>query len=211
MNNYTPHEQFLLDNNLHAESGIRRYRLQVSRNPAKFLVESTPTYQGPRNGNKRWDILNDLIQHHGWTLGAEIGVRKGHTQFQLLTENPNLTMYAVDKDVSQFHNSESVARFGHRMIVLEGDSRHMAKFVPHGSLDFVFIDADHTARAVKVWVPKLKPTGWITGHDVHMKDVYDVATRKFGNIQIGPDHTWFKAPDDNYDFLRKIDSSVSQL
>ena len=41
--------------------------------------------------------------------------------------------------------------------------------VTDGSLDFVFIDADHTYPAVvadiAAWWPKVKPGGWIGGHD----------------------------------------------
>ena len=40
---------------------------------------------------------------------------------------------------------------------------------PDGSTDFVYIDADHCYKPVKIdvemWMPKLKPDGWLCGHD----------------------------------------------
>ncbi len=48
-------------------------------------------------------------------------------------------------------------------------SEEASKLVPDGSLDFVFIDGDHTGDAVTfdvyAWWPKLKPTGFMGGHD----------------------------------------------
>lgn len=41
--------------------------------------------------------------------------------------------------------------------------------VQNGSLDFVFIDADHAESSVRHdianWLPKLTATGWLIGHD----------------------------------------------
>lgn len=46
------------------------------------------------------------------------------------------------------------------------------------SLDLVFIDADHSYQGVKgdlaAWVPKVRPGGWIGGHDFGNTDpAYD--------------------------------------
>lgn len=44
-----------------------------------------------------------------------------------------------------------------------------------GSLDFVFIDADHAAKAVeadvRAWLPKVKPGGVLAGHDADYDSV----------------------------------------
>ena len=46
-----------------------------------------------------------------------------------------------------------------------------AKKIPDESLDFVYIDACHTYESVKqdiaIWRPKIKPEGFIGGHDYH--------------------------------------------
>lgn len=50
----------------------------------------------------------------------------------------------------------------------------MAAEYADGSVDVVFIDADHSYEAVvadiKAWWPKLKPGGVLAGHDIHTYD-----------------------------------------
>lgn len=52
---------------------------------------------------------------------------------------------------------------------IQGNSAESARHFADGSVDFVFIDADHTYEAVKLdlaaWLPKVKPGGIIAGHD----------------------------------------------
>jgi predicted O-methyltransferase YrrM len=54
-------------------------------------------------------------------------------------------------------------------------------FEPH-SLDFVFIDADHTEAAVRLdldaWVPRMKPGALIAGHDYHRDEDPHVGVRR---------------------------------
>ena len=60
-------------------------------------------------------------------------------------------------------------RFRRRATVLDMKSVDAAKHVVDSSLDLVFIDADHSYEGVKAdlaaWAPKVKPGGWIGGHD----------------------------------------------
>lgn len=53
-----------------------------------------------------------------------------------------------------------------------------ARFFADKSLDFVFIDADHTYKAVtediKAWLPKVKPGGLLAGHDYQPAEKYGV-------------------------------------
>ena len=70
----------------------------------------------------------------------------------------------------------------------------------HGdaSLDFVFIDAEHTYDAVKqdiaAWEPKIKPGGWVMGHDYCDKfpGVRQAVQERYGGreIALGPDDVW---------------------
>ena len=56
-----------------------------------------------------------------------------------------------------------------RVTLLQGDSACTAVHFLDGSVDFVFIDADHRYAAVKsdilAWLPKVRAGGMIAGHD----------------------------------------------
>lgn len=53
--------------------------------------------------------------------------------------------------------------------LIEADSVHAARVFDDGSLDIVYLDADHSYEAVRgdiaAWWPKVKSDGWLMGHD----------------------------------------------
>lgn len=65
---------------------------------------------------------------------------------------------------------------------IRSDSAEAAGQYADGSLDFVFIDADHTADAVlrdlRAWRPKVRPGGMLAGHDCDEEGVIQ-AVRSF--------------------------------
>lgn len=56
-----------------------------------------------------------------------------------------------------------------------GDSLSLAKTYADASLDFIFIDDDHSTghvlKELSVWWPKLKPGGMLAGHDIQWPSV----------------------------------------
>lgn len=176
--------------------------------PGKILISVPATYTS-KNANKRRELfINDLVKHFKWTVGAEIGVRTGRTSFCLLDNNPELKVYAVDKDITQFYNNDVEGKYKDRMVVLEGISWEVAEQVADASLDFVFIDAGHGYKSVmrdmEAWIPKLKSTGWIIGHDINFPAVHEAVSEKLKEFEVGPDNVWFVAPDKNYSMLEKL-------
>lgn len=136
----------------------------------------------------RFELLRDFINDRGWRVGAELGLMRGQTFDFLLTHCPKLeVLYGVDvfqhmpdapgeqpyRDVDHGANLEAVSKIvekhGRRARLHVCTTEQAAKLVPDGSLDFVFIDADHSYEGVKQdiesWSPKVKKGGWITGHD----------------------------------------------
>lgn len=126
-------------------------------------------------------------------VGVEVGVFTGALSTKLLTK-PDLKLFMVDSwvqadpnsdyakstdfhgnlsqsDQDRFYNhSVAVTAFaGDRREVIRKDSLEAAKDFEDGSLDFVFIDADHTYEGCKAdilaWSPKVKEGGLICGHD----------------------------------------------
>lgn len=94
-------------------------------------------------------------------------------------------------------------RYPKRSVVLEMASVAAAAKINDASMDFVFLDADHSYEGLKAdiaaWLPKVKPDGWICGHDYrnHMEQfdfsgVDRAVDEAFGN-RVEPDDnfTWF--------------------
>jgi hypothetical protein len=136
---------------------------------------------------RRRNFLLQMAQKYNWTSGAEIGVLAGWTHWFLLDNLPRLSMIGVDSwqprsgsckygdagmmEAAKRAFNEKSAFYPGRSRVINAPSVEAAGEVPDESLDFVFIDADHTYEACRAdilaWAPKVKRTGWIAGHDYH--------------------------------------------
>lgn len=161
-------------------------------------------------------------------VGAEIGVFRGSLSRRLLVR-PDLRLYMVDSwgeyrdgyaesgdfvaGLSQAELAEAKeaaehhTRFaGDRRTIVHSDSGAAARGRRDGTLDFVFVDADHTysgaSRDIQAWAPKLKPGGLLCGHDYDRPDLPNVqwgvkqAVDEFAEasgltVELGGDHTWF--------------------
>ncbi len=136
---------------------------------------------------------NDLpafTRELGFTRGAEIGVWKGAYSAQFCQGNPALRMTCVDpwvsypawKDTKNLMDAEKAEAFMAsayaeavfrlerlRCDIVRKFSVDAARDVADGSLDFVYVDGSHVYEAVmadlKAWAPKVKPGGWLAGHD----------------------------------------------
>ena len=126
--------------------------------------------------------------------GAEIGVLKGTLSTALLQQFPNLFLWMVDSwtaaspDSRYYQSRDTTARQSNaqhlsnlqeafertsfaadRRVLMRCESVVAASSLPDESLDFVFIDADHTLEAVNSdissWWPKIRTGGILAGHD----------------------------------------------
>ena len=95
-----------------------------------------------------------------------------------LNEGKNVRMVGVDAFPDAWHhNGTPMEQMFHNHMAplaghyetIRGGSSESARFFEDGSVDFVFIDADHVYDRVKedilAWLPKVKPGGIIAGHD----------------------------------------------
>jgi predicted O-methyltransferase YrrM len=155
--------------------------------------------------------------------GAEVGVLDGYTSDVLLQKFPELNMWLIDRwtpfggpsgldflDAKAFERLRRMALWwtSHavdRRYELREESTIAATRFADGSLDFVFIDADHSYEAIRddltAWWSKIRPGGLLCGHDY---GVYGDATGAWGisravdefrlrhqmNLTIGFDGTW---------------------
>ena len=158
------------------------------RNPKPITVDWV--------GSRRREIfLDHLVKQRQWQVGIEVGVRFGRVLFHLLDNNPELHMYAVDQDISQFYTPAVQQRYGSRLTVLEGISWEQAKAVTE-TVDFVFIDAGHgqksVVRDIQTYSPLLRTPQGLTGHDVDFPAVQAALDQCHIVYDVGPDNVWLQ-------------------
>ncbi len=141
-------------------------------------------------GNRRMNrkhVLSRLILDQDLKSGAETGVGSGPTTTFLMEKHPELHWIGVDhfpvgfeladgtfmgqerQDGYRANYKKLVERFSPRLTHIDAPAPMAATQVPDGALDLVFIDDDHSYEgcrdAIMAWRPKLRPGGWLTGHD----------------------------------------------
>ena len=162
---------------------------------------------------KRFEWLSSLVGRHELRSGVEIGVKAGDTLTYLLRKNPGLHMTGVDlwepqpdrpakgsgyldfdHGTNQQRCRERVACFADRCTLLQMSSADAAERI-EGLVDFVFIDADHATDAVmadiRAWRPKIRPGGFLTGHDIGWPSVRAAVDKLVPGWQPGEDGTWW--------------------
>lgn len=131
-----------------------------------------------------------LLNRLGLTgVGVEVGVQYGQFSEYVLRYSKLACLISVDSwkhydkgygndsaNVSQDEQEkvyaeacERLERFGDRSEVVRMESLKAAKRFDPGSLDFVYLDANHSYNAVKAdiqaWFPLVKKGGVFAGHD----------------------------------------------
>lgn len=158
---------------------------------------------------RREKVIERFCKEYGWTKGAELGVWKGRTFKHLLTTVTNLHLIGVDLYAPQpdnygpekwlpgenghtwnhDHHYNDVYKFcqtvGGRGTILRMKSNDAVKLIEDESLDFVFIDADHSYEGcnddIKNWTPKVKKGGYVMGHDIFWEGVNKAIRENFGD------------------------------
>jgi hypothetical protein len=132
------------------------------------------------------DILISLFPKN--TIGMELGVDEGGFSKTIeKTVNPS-KLYLVDAWINQdckIYNDpintstdRQLAKYqkvkeyfskNPNIEVIRGYSSEVVKTIPDNFLDWIYIDSNHSYESVKedlkIWCPKVKVGGFITGHD----------------------------------------------
>jgi Methyltransferase domain len=119
---------------------------------------------------------------------AEIGVYRGQFAARVLDGCPGIATYYMidpwrnladwnkpanktDKVFEKFYAEAMERTHAHeaKRVVLRGTTAEVIDQIPDGSLDFAYIDGDHTLRGITVDLikvfPKIREGGWIGGDD----------------------------------------------
>lgn len=128
-----------------------------------------------------------LIEHFnelGYKVGAEIGTCYGEFAEKMYKTIPELTLFVIDnwnnketehREKKHGRNVEWYCRnrlANWRPIIMKMDSVEAAQYIADGSLDFVYIDGDHTYEGVKrdinAWASKVRSGGVVSGDDYYV-------------------------------------------
>lgn len=134
--------------------------------------------------------LYKLYAQLGYTVGCEVGVEKGKNAQTMFECIPNLKLFAVDPYKQHPQYSYGAAAYvrhwsqhyldgvkaqskkrmqGKNAIIIEKFSEDAVKDIPDNSLDFVYIDGDHSYDFVMldiiIWGRKVRKGGIVSGHD----------------------------------------------
>ncbi len=131
---------------------------------------------------------------------AEVGVLRGEYSRTILETWPGQRLYLVDPwshqgndsyvdinngpdqtyhDVNLATTLQNIAPWRGRVQVIRGMSVDAAGILPDEHLDWAYLDADHSYRAViadvRAWWPKIRKGGVLSGHDFVFDGIYPFA------------------------------------
>ena len=122
--------------------------------------------------------LVDYFSQRQFKKGAEIGVNYGSFSRHMLNRIPGLNLLSIDPWlISDFKRDTKIARETAirrlskypKCTIIEQTSMRAACDVTENSLDFVYIDGDHSFDAVVCdlveWTKRVRPGGIVSGHD----------------------------------------------
>ena len=184
------------------------------RNRADFVCPQPipPTVDWFAGLTRRAHVIAKLAHDNRWTHGAELGLWEGATMEVVLHRCQSLHMVGVDLWRAQPDNPGPegyegwdhdeherrcryrLAAFGDRARIIKGWTVEAAAQIEPESLDFVFIDADHSEKGVRAdiaaWGPKIRPGGMLLGHDANWPGVKAAIDDLVPGYWVGPDVTW---------------------
>lgn len=131
---------------------------------------------------KRELFFTNKINEMNFKVGVEVGTDKGYFANVLLSSSNLDILYCVDLYPDNlFGITDGQDRFieaksalsnyvnNGRAVFKIGESAEVSKRFEDGSVDFCYIDADHSydfiVADLKAWYPKVKPGGVLSGHD----------------------------------------------
>ncbi len=151
-------------------------------------------------------------------IGVEIGTQLGYNAIVMLSVLPIKKLYCIDPYVDYFedvgeiksrivnNNTLDIAKnnlsmYLDKVIFLKDYSYNTVKFFEDNSLDFVYIDGNHSYDCVKkdieLYLPKVKKNGFLGGHDFDnrylgvIQAVFDFIDKYGYKLFLGRNSDWW--------------------
>lgn len=142
-----------------------------------------------RSNHHRDKFFPRLIEEMGLKRGAEIGVDKGEFSHHILEKTSVETLYCIDPWMDNFGSDHRPGYYDpNGNVRMEQASAALKQFIQSGranlikatggeascqfedgSLDFAYIDGDHSLEGIFTdiysWTPKIRTGGIVAGHD----------------------------------------------
>jgi hypothetical protein len=172
-------------------------------------------------------VVQDLFKLHFGDkkiIGIEIGTKCADLTVAILSALPNCFIYTIDPwehregdqvppgdepyeagqpqsyhDINKSHalNRLSMPEYKYRVIIIPHRSADVAERFDKESIDFVWVDGDHSksgiTKDIELYYPLIKPGGIFGGHDfLQCHPLTEIIKEKFGDkIITGDDFTWY--------------------
>ena len=141
-------------------------------------------------------------------VGCEIGVSRGANAIRMLKNLPIHHLYLIEPDhravglsmfkkyigdvqtvnqqLIQYPRQRDDVIFGDKVTFLFDYSYNVAEYIPECSLEFCYIDGDHSYEGVKkdieLFYPKVKHGGVLCGHDFNVFGVAAAVCESFDDV-----------------------------
>lgn len=156
--------------------------------PVEWVQKQLDWCEQPQNISGR-GLIEPIKKLQGDLIGVEVGVCNGVTSELYAQEIPNIKkLYAVDNypsfvdwdgtRVTEERQAETMRRCKERLSKYPNiefvykSSVEFGESLDDDSIDFVFIDGDHsyeaTLKDIQIYWPKVKKGGVFAGHDINL-------------------------------------------
>ena len=135
-----------------------------------------------KQGWKRADLYR-YFNELGFKVGAEIGVFRARNAREMFRQIPGLKLYGIEpfgdqpsstrhKTVPRYERNEKSTKVrmkGLDFTLIKNFSEVAVQEIPYNSLDFCYIDSDHSydyaMLDIILWTRRVRPGGIVAGHD----------------------------------------------
>ena len=154
------------------------------------------------------DLLSHVKQDINPTRIIEVGSFIGSSTFQFAQMFPHATIFAVDMWQNDFDPNDPICQFDfkvaekmfdtavekcHNVVKIKMNSKEFSEILAFSSMDFIYIDANHSYEGcmddVMSYLPRVRQNGIIAGHD-YIDDDYTEVTKVVKEVFEEPDKTF---------------------